>query len=159
MILGSHEGQPPPRKRSKEGSSTSGSRGGNKRGIRARGGQARGTGRVKTGGRRVRSSTATSTTGEIEVVEQPHLTFDDPDQNMNILFPFTPRRPTGIHFEGPVLHNRMTTELDIFRLFITPAMVSAIVRHTDTYAIIKVGTRGYTKAYVDREGFWTSTRE
>ena len=123
----SHEGQPPPRKRSKEGPSTSGSRGGNTRGIRARGrsrargGRAQGTGRGKTGGRRVRSSTATSTTGEIEVEEQPHLTFDDPDQNMNILPPFTPRRPTGIHFEGPVLRNKMATELDIFRLFITPA--------------------------------------
>ena len=70
----SHEGQPPLEK-VQGGPSTSGSRGGNTRGIRARGssrargGRARATWRGKTGGRRVCSSTANSTTDEKEVEE------------------------------------------------------------------------------------------
>ena len=51
----------------------------------------------------------------------------------------------------------MNTELDIFRLFITPRMVSAIMSRTNTYALMKVATRGYSKAYVDRHGCWTVT--
>ena len=51
----------------------------------------------------------------------------------------------------------MNTELDIFRLFITPRMVSGIVSHTNTYTLMKVLTRGYSKAYVDRHGCWTNT--
>ena len=66
----SHEDEPPLKKRSREGPSTSRSRGGNTSGIRARGRaggrRARGTGRGKTGGRIVSSSTI-STTGDVEV--------------------------------------------------------------------------------------------
>ena len=51
----------------------------------------------------------------------------------------------------------MNTELDIFFLFITPRMTSAIVSHTNTYALLKVATRGYSKTYVDRHGCWTNT--
>ena len=36
-------------------------------------------------------------------------------------------------------------------------MVSAIVNHTNTYALLKVATRGYSKAYVDRQACWTNT--
>ena len=85
----SHVGEPPHKKRSREVPSNSRPRGGNRRGIRAR---------SKAGRRKVSSST-TGTTGDVEVEEQPHFTFDYPDENMNILPPFTPCHPSGIRFE------------------------------------------------------------
>ena len=90
--------------------------------------------------------------------ETPNTGFNIPDK-VNVLPPFAPERPTGIHFEGPVLRDSMTTEADFFRLFITPQMVRAVVTHTNTYALVKVGTRGYSKGYVDKEGFWKKTSD
>ena len=67
--------------------------------------------------------------------ETPNTGFNIPDK-VHVLPPFAPERPTGIHFEGPVLRDSMTTEVDFFRLFITPQMVRAVVTHTNTYALI-----------------------
>ena len=51
----------------------------------------------------------------------------------------------------------MTTELEFFCLFLTPQMTSAIVTHTNTNAHLKVGGRGYTKCYVNKDGSWNET--
>ena len=77
--------------------------------------------------------------------EKPKIGFDIPDASVNLIPAFAPHRPPGIHFEGPLLRGTMTTELEFFRLFLTPQMISAIVAHTNTYAHLKVGTRGYSK--------------
>ena len=51
----------------------------------------------------------------------------------------------------------MTTELDFFRLYFTPQMVSAIVTHINTYAHIKVGSKAYSGEYVNSDGSWSMT--
>jgi hypothetical protein len=51
----------------------------------------------------------------------------------------------------------MTTESEFFHLFFTPQMLSAIVTHTNTYAHLKVGSRGYHKGYVAKDGSWNET--
>ena len=88
--------------------------------------------------------------------ESPHLGFHFPDKG-NALPPFAPRRPTGIHFDGPTLRDAMTTEVEFFRLFFNYQMLSKIVAHTNSYAYIKVGTRGYYKAYLKPDGSWNET--
>ena len=135
-------------------------RGGRARGERARGGRARGS---RARGRDGRESDSTSggtsgseTEGEEPVRETPHLGFDFPDE-VNTIPPFAPHRPPGIHLETPVLRGSMTTELDFFRLFLTPQMVSAIVTHTNTYALVKVANKSYSRDYVSGDGSWAKT--
>ena len=167
---GNKEGQSPARKRARketpDNGSSSVSRVGRGRagGHRARGRANRRSvhackGRGGAGsGRDDIAADSGSSGSETEVAEVPNIGFHIPDK-VNVLPPFTPERPTGIHFEGPVLRDSMTTELDFFRLFITPQMVSAVVTHTNTYALLKVGTRTYSRCYLDKDGFWKKTSE
>ena len=59
--------------------------------------------------------------------------------------------------EGYILRGAMTTELELFRLFLTDEMIGACVTHTSSYALLKVGTRGYHKGYTDSLGSWNET--
>ena len=59
--------------------------------------------------------------------------------------------------EGYILRGAMTTELEFFRLFLTDEMIGACVTHTNSYAYLKVGTRGYHKGYTDSLGSWNET--
>ena len=127
------------------------------KGSRARGGRARGA-RGRDG--RERDSTSgtsgSETEGEEEPKETPHLGFDFPDE-VNSIPPFAPRRQPGIHLQAPVLRGAMTTELEFFRLYFTPQIVSAVVTHTNTYALMKVGSRAYSSEYVSCDGSWNKT--
>ena len=51
----------------------------------------------------------------------------------------------------------MTTEF--FHLFITPEMVSSVLAHTNTYALLKIATRSYSSCYLDKDGFWPRTSD
>ncbi len=179
---GSVGGQSPTRKRAREGSpdnqsstTARASRGKDSVGgtHKVRGGASRGRARASGGrgkagrgrGRAIcRDSTNSGTSGsETEAgqdpeKETPNIGFDFPD-NVNVIPAFNPHRPPGIHFEGPVLRNSLTTELDFFRLFLTPQMVSTVATHTNTYALSKVGTRGYNRGYTNREGVWHETSD
>ena len=53
----------------------------------------------------------------------------------------------------------MTTELEFFHLFITPQMVSSVVAHSNTYALLKIATRSYSSCYLDKDGFWPRTSD
>ena len=75
----------------------------------------------------------------------------------NVIPPFTPHRPPGIHFERVILRGAMATELEFFRLFFTPEMISAIATHTNTYAYQKVASRTYDRTYVTADGSWSET--
>ena len=173
-LRGKLGGKSPNRKRAREGSPerASISRGGSHtskgrraRGRRTRGGRARG-GRVR--GRRPRgthgrerdstkSGTSSSETeGEEDPKETPHFGFDFPDE-VNLILPFAPLRQHGIHLEKPVLRGSMTTEVEFFRLYLTPQMVSTIVTHTNTYALLKVGSKSYSGEYVNYDGSWNKT--
>ncbi len=134
---GIERGQSPPRKKTRVGSSG----GGTARGSRGQG---------RAGNRR--DGPTHSTTSE----ETPHVGFEFLDK-VNVLPPFAPRRPLGVHFEGPTLRGGMTTELDFFRLFFTRQIIGAIVAHTNSYAHLNVGTRGYHRGYVNRDGSWNET--
>ena len=82
---------------------------------------------------RERDSTSSGTSGsETEGEETPHFGFDFPDE-VNPIPPFAPLRQPGIHLEKPVLLSTMTSEVDFFRLYSTPQIISTIVTHTNTY--------------------------
>ena len=175
-------GQSPTKKRAREGSpdnqsstTARASRGkgsvGGTRKVRGRasGGRARATGgRGRAGwgsGRAIPSDSTNSGTsgsqtegGQDREKEIPNIGFDVLD-NVNVIPAFNPHRPPGIHFEGPVLRDSLTTELDFFRLFLTPQMVSTVATHTNTYALSKVGTRGYNRGYTNQEGVWRETSD
>ncbi len=84
------------------------------------------------------SGTSSSQTEAGQVLEKeiPNIGFDFAD-NVNVIPAFNPHRPPGIHFEGPVLWDSLTTEFDFFHLFLTPQMVSTVATHTNTYALSK----------------------
>ncbi len=145
----SEGGQSPVRKRTRGGTPGFSGRG------RARRSRGRGQGgRARGSSGRGRSGAASGTSEK----EKPNIGFEVPDV-VNELPPFTPHRPSGIHFEGPTLRGTMTTELEFFNLFLNPQMISAIVAHTNTYAQLKVGNRGYHRGYVTREGEWIATSD
>ena len=82
--------------------------------------------------------------------------FDFPDE-VDGLPSFTPRRPPGVHFEGPTLRGTMTTEVEFFRLFFTSQVIGAIVAHTNAYAHFKAGTKNYNLGYLKKDGSWNET--
>ena len=168
---GIERGPSPNRKRTREGSPGNSVRGRGRasrgkamrgRSNRGRGRASRGRGRASRG--RGRASWGRASWGRASVgrdqgnveedddtgcgtsgKEKPKIGFDVPDASVNPNPVFAPHRPPGIHVEGPLLRGSMTTELEFFRLFLTSQMISAIVAHTNTYAHLKVGARGYNK--------------
>lgn len=82
-------------------------------------------------------------------------TYSDPDVG-NHLPPFTPNRPTGIHFGRPHLRNTMTTALEFFHLYFTPDMISNICTHTNSYAYEHIIT-GANQSYTKSDGSWQDT--
>ena len=82
-------------------------------------------------------------------------TYSDPDVG-NRLPPFTPNRPTGIHFGRPHLRNTMTTALEFFHLYFTPDMISNICTHTNSYANEHIIT-GTNQSYTKSDGSWQYT--
>ena len=90
------------------------------------------------------------------------LSYDDPDVGNPLPAftppPFTPRREPGVHLEGPNLRNTMVKALDFFQLYFTAELVGDIVRHTNTYAYIKLGEENSQHTtYGESDGSWRDT--
>ena len=79
----------------------------------------------------------------------------DPD-TPNVLPPFAPSRPVGIHFGRPHLRNTMTKALEFFQLFFTEEMVSEICTHTNSYANEHI-IEGSHQSYTQSDGSWKDT--
>ena len=123
--------------------------------ARGRGAAARGRG-AAAGGRgaaaRGRRAAARGCGGGNRGAPMVFQSYGDPDVP-NILPPFRPSRPPGVHFEGPLLRGTMTAALEFFHLFFTTEMIHDICRHTNSYAnerIIAGSHSSYTKA----DGSW-----
>ena len=87
------------------------------------------------------------------------LSYDDMDEGNPPAFPplaFNPVREPGVHFEGPLLRNKMTRAVDFFHLFFTAEMVNSIVVHTNSYAYVKIADGTYT-SYTQSDGSWKDT--
>ena len=69
----------------------------------------------------------------------------DVQDSQNVIPPFTPKRPPGIHFVRAVLLGAMTTELEFFRLFLTPEIISDIATHSNKYLQMKLADRKYSR--------------
>ncbi|XP_028407218.1 uncharacterized protein LOC114529600 isoform X2 [Dendronephthya gigantea] len=89
--------------------------------------------------------------------DEMYKSYDHPDVGNNIPA-FKPKRPPGIHFEGPVLRGGMTTALHFFRLFLTTDMIKSVVAHTNSYAYMKILAGGHN-SYLTSEGSWAATTE
>ena len=81
--------------------------------------------------------------------------YGNPD-TPNVLPPFAPSRPVGIHFGRPHLRNTMTTALEFFSLFFTEEMVRDICTHTNTYANEQI-VAGSHQSYTQSDGSWNDT--
>ena len=81
--------------------------------------------------------------------------YGDPD-TPNVLPPFAPSRPVGIHFGRPHLRNTMTKALEFFHLFFTEEMVSEICTHTNSYANEHT-IEGSHQSYTQSDGSWKDT--
>ena len=84
---------------------------------------------------------------------QPDNGYDTPDIGNN-LPPFAPRRPPGLHLEGPRLRGSMTTALGFFRLFFSNAIMQQICTNTNAYAWRNIQ---YKSSYGDKHGAWVET--
>ena len=123
------------------GSRGRGSRG---RGSRGRGSQGRG-GRGRGGwGRGQVSAGQGSDSDSTEDGPTPKEGYDEQD-GQNVIPPFTPKQPPGIHFERAVLRGAMTTELEFFLLFLTPEIISDIATHSNKYLQTKLADRRYSR--------------
>ena len=153
------EWTPSPARKRVRGASASSSRGGRVRGRGSRGGrgrptstsdspQGRGSG---TGNAELEGVASTSTAKR----PPPTKSYDDPDVK-NTLPPFEPRREPGIHFDRTVLRDELTTELEFFKLYFTPEIVSSVATHTNSYAFMKTAEGGYT-TYTNSDGTWNKT--
>ena len=81
--------------------------------------------------------------------------YGHPD-NGNPLPPFTPNRPTGIHFGRPLLRHTMTKAVEFFHLFFTIEMVNNICTHTNSYANEHIIAGTHT-SYTQSDGSWKDT--
>ena len=84
--------------------------------------------------------------------ESPFQSFDDLDVP-NLLPPFTPLRPPGIHLGRPLLRNTMTRAVEFFFLFFTADMIDSIVNHTNSYAQERMFF-GTHRTYAQSDGSW-----
>ena len=135
-------------------------RGGRVKGRKARGGRARPISSVGIPqGHGNQSSSAelegAAVQSDAAIHPPPTKSYDDPDV-CNTLPPFMPKRPPGIHFERMVLREKLTTELEFFKLFFTTEIVTSIAKHTNTYAFVKVTEGGYL-SYTRSDGSWEET--
>jgi len=78
------------------------------------------------------------------------------NDNGNPLPPFTPTRPTGIHFGRPHLRGTMTKEVEFFSLFFTNEMIDEICAHTNSYANQQI-IEGTHESYTQSDGSWKDT--
>lgn len=58
--------------------------------------------------------------------------YEDPDNGNNSLHPFKPTGPPGIHFDHPLLSQKMIRAVEFFHLFFTAEMINNIWSHTNT---------------------------
>ena len=121
-------------------------RGGAGRDGGGRGGAARGGGRRRGAGRR----------GAGVPQQQAEQSYDTPDNDANVIPPFTPHRPPGVHFPRIVLRNAMTTAVEFFKLFFTVELVSSIAEHTNSYGYIHI-LDGHHDSYAQSDGSWKDT--
>lgn len=84
-----------------------------------------------------------------------YQTYEDPDIG-NHLPPFTPNRPTGIHFGRPLLRHTMTKAVEFFHLFFTVEMINNICSHTNSYANEHI-VAGTHRSYTQSDGSWKDT--
>jgi len=79
--------------------------------------------------------------------------YDVPDVT-NQLPNFTPNRPSGLHFEIPILRGAMTSALDFFKLFFTSELITSICQHTNSYAWANIANK---QSFADKDGAWQET--
>ena len=145
----------PPRKRAR-GALPSSAKGGSIKGKRSGGGRATPSSVGRPQGHGSKSSSA-----ELEGITvcsnaaPSTKSYDHPDIS-NTLPPFQPKRPPGIHFGTMILRDKLTTELEFFKLFFTAEIVASIATHTNTYAFSKIIEGGYT-SYTKSDGSWEET--
>ena len=148
---------PPARKRARGASA----QGGRVKGKKARGGRATPISSVSrpqghgSGGSSAELEGAAVQTDAAKKHPPPTKSYDDPDVR-NTLPPFKPRRQPGIHFGRMVLREKLTTELEFFKLFFTTEIVTSIATHTNTYAFVKIAEGGYL-SYTKSDGSWEET--
>lgn len=115
---------------------------------RGRGRRGRGRGRGRGHGRRQAPT--------VHQNQPNNKSYDDPDVG-NVIPPFQPSRPTGVHFGQAVLRNSMVTALEFFQLFFSLEMITEICAHTNTYANGRI-TSGSHQSYTRPiEGTWQET--